>query len=182
MMYSPVTAGFLAGNGLLIWLLYKLKFKKITFIAKLCIDLGLLMAGIAIFLTGISMLKSKIVPDEVSILWVIAGVSFGIGIILTAITKPERALKISMIVTASIGSVFTIYYLFLIFSSAVSGRFEFNAIWSMFIALSVTVVFIGLELLLYRFRRSKFAWLWLVTIFGGGIFTGLGVGTGIVLC
>ena len=52
---------------------------------------------------------------------------------------------------------------------------------SFFISIGVTSGIIGLELLLYRFRRSKFTWLWLFTLLGGVIGSWIGAGVGTIL-
>jgi prepilin-type N-terminal cleavage/methylation domain-containing protein len=161
---SPATSIIVTILGVLGIIFSKIADAKKRFIGKLFIDLGLIMAGIAIIVMGISILKFKTVPEEVYILWVIAGVSFGFGIILTAITTPKQALMISLIATGLIGSLFIIYYICILSRSFFGEPVDQDALISFIISIIATIGIIGLELLLYRFRRSKFTWLWLFNI------------------
>jgi prepilin-type N-terminal cleavage/methylation domain-containing protein len=126
-------------------------------------------------------LKFQSVPDLVPILWVIAAISFILGIIFTSITTPQRALLIALIATGCIGLLFVIAYIVAYLIDFSNGVTESKPLVGMLVSIVITISVMVLELIVYQYRRSKFAWIWILTILIGLPATGLGPGIGIVI-
>jgi prepilin-type N-terminal cleavage/methylation domain-containing protein len=180
-IFATLPIGIIAGIAVLGIVFSKLAVDKKRFVGKLFIDLGLIIAGISILVMGISYLKFQSVPDLVPFLWVIAAISFILGIIFTSITTPQRALLISLIATGCIGLFFVIAYGAAYLGDYFGGVTDNKALVGIMVSIIITIFVMGLELILYRYRQSKFAWLWLLTILIGLPATGFGPGIGIVI-
>jgi prepilin-type N-terminal cleavage/methylation domain-containing protein len=180
-IFSPLPGGIIAGVAVLGIVFSKLAADKKRFVGKLFIDLGLIIAGISVLVMGISYLKFQSVPDLVPFLWVIAAISFILGIIFTSITTPQRALLICLIATGCIGLFFVIAYGAAYLGDYFGGVTDNKALVGMLVSIIITIFVMVLELILYRYRQSKFAWIWILTILIGLPATGFGPGIGIVI-
>lgn len=180
-IFSPLFAAIIAGIGALGIVFSKLASERKRFIGKLFVDLGLIIAGISLLVMGLSYLKFQSIPDLVPFLFILAAISFGLGIIFTSITTPQRALIICLIVTGIIGSLFVIGFGVQLLASYFAGNTEYYIIFSIIASIVLTFIVMGIELIIYLSRRSKFTWLWLLTIVLGIPGTGLGPGVGIVI-
>ncbi|MFB3896212.1 MAG: prepilin-type N-terminal cleavage/methylation domain-containing protein [bacterium] len=180
-IFSPLFAVIIAGIGALGIAISKLASEKKRFVGKLFVDLGLIIAGISLLVMGLSYLKFQSVPDLVPFLFILAAISFGLGIIFTSITTPQRALIICFIITGIIGSLFVIGFGVQLLASYFAGYTEYYIVFNIVASIMITLVVLGIESVIYLCRRSKFTWLWLLTILLGIPGTGLGPGVGIVI-
>jgi prepilin-type N-terminal cleavage/methylation domain-containing protein len=146
------------------YILSKLARKREKFIGKLFIDLGLILVGLSLLLLGLAYLKHNIEGSMVVILWIIAGISFCIGIIITALATPKQTLRISIIITITLGFLLlTTLIISFFLSGEQRNNFPLLFVITLIVAL-LTLFVIEVELVLYRNRKNKFIWLDLAAI------------------